>query len=235
LHDGWILELPIGAVRWQRHWRICCVIFLRLYLIPDTDNPGNLFLTRKIDSRRQLKSQRYLRFTSPQISEHMPVRELELRVQNICEAYCEDLRGPTQDAFMWISSFVILVGTATFDWPEGTTMQSIMENSSQQQREALHCADEGEFLTMRQRAEWLMRAGEIRLMLHEGWAGNWDALNIMDACGAYTEALGETRAFTLTHRCIEVNEEPCVCINPNTWPEDSLASISTPRHTPNAH
>ena len=130
------------------------------------------------------------------------LRELELQVQNICDAYCDDLRGPTQDAFMWISSFVILVGTATFDWPEGTTMQSIMENSSQQQREALHCADEGEFLTMRQRAEWLMRAGEIRLMLHEGWAGNWDALNIMDACGAYKQALEENRSLVLTQRCI---------------------------------
>jgi len=127
---------------------------------------------------------------------------LELQVQNICDAYCED--GHKPDAFMWISSFVILVGAATFDWPSGTTMQSIMENSSQQQREALHCADvnESQPLTMCDRAEWLMRAGEIRLMLHEGWAGNWDALNIMDACRAYREALGENRAITLMQRRI---------------------------------
>ena len=127
---------------------------------------------------------------------------LELQVQNICDAYCEDLREKNHDAFMWISSFVILVGTATFDWPVGTTMLSIMDNSSQQQREALYFSGADESLTMCDRAEWLMRAGEIRLMLHEGWAGNWDALNIMDACRAYREALGENRAFTLMQRRI---------------------------------
>ena len=130
------------------------------------------------------------------------MRDLELQVQNICDAYCEDLRGPTQDVFTWISSFVILVGAATFDWPDGTTIGSIIGNSSQQQRDALHCAslDERQPLTMHDRAEWLMRAGEIRLMLHEGWIGDWDALNIMDACRAYNQALEENKTFTLACR-----------------------------------
>jgi hypothetical protein len=132
----------------------------------------------------------------------MPVRELELQVQNICDAYREDARGPTLDAFMWISSFVILVGTAMFNWPAETTIKEILESGSQQQREALHCSDSDEFqlLTMAHRAEWLMRAGEIRLMLHEGWIGDWDTLNIMDACNAYGNILEKHRQFTLAQR-----------------------------------
>jgi len=134
----------------------------------------------------------------------MSVRDIELQVQNIHETYCDDLRSPSQDTFMWISSFVILVGTAIFDWPAETTIQDIMENSSQQQCDALHCIDSDgqQSLSMCHRAEWLMRAGEIRLMLHEGWSGNWDALNIMSASRAYAMGLEETRGFTLTQRCL---------------------------------
>jgi hypothetical protein len=134
----------------------------------------------------------------------MTIRELEIQVQNICDAYCEDTRGPTLDVFMWISSFVILVGTATFDWPAGTTIEDILDSSSQQQREALRCTDSEECqpLTMRHRAEWLMRAGEIRLMLHEGWIGDWETLNIMHACSAYSVALQENMLFILAPRCI---------------------------------
>ena len=133
-------------------------------------------------------------------------RDLEILMQNIHDAYCAHTECDRDAAFFWLRSFVTLVGTAQFviDCQETLTLETLLQRCSDQQHDTLYFRAEPSTVITRQHCtEWILKAGEIRLLLHGEWHGDWDGLNIMEACRLYENALREANSpIVLCMRCI---------------------------------
>lgn len=124
-------------------------------------------------------------------------RDLEIAVQNIHDAYGDE------SAFYWLRSFVTLVGTAQYmaDRPGTHTLETLMQACSEQQQDALYFRAPMDTAITRDHCwEWVLKAGEIRLMLHAEWRGDWDELGIMEACRLYAGAMREGRPIVIQQR-----------------------------------
>ena len=126
----------------------------------------------------------------------MSVSDLQMLMRCIHESYCAHTECDRDAAFFWLRSFVTLVGTASFfvQWPKPVTLQQLLQSSSHQQHDALFFRTEVHETLLEQKhfTEWLLKAGEIRLLLHSEWGGEWEELNIMHACSMYETILRES-------------------------------------------
>jgi hypothetical protein len=109
--------------------------------------------------------------------------------------FCREAEWEPDDSYYWLRSHVILVAAATtLRGQLGTlTYAAMIARCSEDQAKALafSVGDPTRLLTEADLHEWLMKAGEIRLILHAGWGGRWDHLAVHGAYQAFADHMRE--------------------------------------------
>jgi hypothetical protein len=109
--------------------------------------------------------------------------------------FCREAEWEPDDSYYWLRSHVTLVAAATaLRGHLGTlTYADMIGRCSEDQAKALAFSvdDPARLLTEADLHEWLMKAGEIRLILHAGWGGRWDHLAVHGAYDAFADHMRE--------------------------------------------
>ena len=122
---------------------------------------------------------------------------------------CRDAEWEAEDSYFWLRAHLVLVAAARFVTDSPLPYSTLLALCPPDYQAALAFTTDhpDRFLTADDVAEWMLKAGEIRLVLHSGWGGVWDAEGTRAAYRAFEDDL-RGRFTAAVHAAVDDFTQP---------------------------